>query len=227
MRRPTRIAIVDGDAGLRSQLAKVLLHQRSLALVGTFGSVAAAVDWLRCNSLDALMTEMDLPDGDGLELVQTCLAMHPNCEVVVITRSDRDFDLLSYIRAGVRGYVVTHADNSGIIEAAFSIGIGISAPSPGIPQKLMQLMRRSAAPPDEDAKSRTPVLTRREIDILELIARGLTYVEIGAQLSIALGTVQNHVKSVYRKLAVHSRGRAVYEAQKRGLLLKEGSTPDD
>jgi DNA-binding CsgD family transcriptional regulator len=66
-----------------------------------------------------------------------------------------------------------------------------------------------------------PTLTPREIDILELIARGLTYDEIAAQLSIALGTVQNHIKSIYRKLAVNSRGRAVFEARKQGLLLNE------
>lgn len=227
MRARTRIAIADGDAGLRRQLAERLQRQKTIALVGSFNSMAATIEWLRYNPIDALMTELNLPDGGGLELIQTCLALHPSCEVVVITSSDLESDLLSCIRAGALGYVVKGAQSRNVIEAALSIGRGMPALSRGIPQKLMRLVQRTtAALPKEEAKFRTPALTKREIQILEFIARGLTYVEIGAQLSIALGTVQNHVKSVYRKLEVHSRGRAAYEARTRGLLAKESPAHD-
>jgi DNA-binding NarL/FixJ family response regulator len=218
----TRVAIADGDANLRDKLAKVLQFEKAIALVGAFESMTAAIDWLRCNSLDVLMTELDLPDGSGLKLIKACVALHPRCEVVVITSSDQERDVLSSIRAGASGYVIKDGvDHSNITEAAFALSVGEPVLSPGIPKKLIRLVQRCEILPSADAALQKPTLTPREIDILELIARGLTYDEIAAQLSIALGTVQNHIKSIYRKLAVNSRGRAVFEARKQGLLLNE------
>jgi DNA-binding NarL/FixJ family response regulator len=226
MTRPTRIAIADGDTERRGRLAALLRRQRTITFVGAFESAPTAIDWLRGNPLDALMIELDLPGG-GLDLIKTCVTLHPACEVVAIADSDQDRDLLSSIHAGASGYVVKNGnDHSNIVEAALALSNGKPALSPGIPQKLIRLVRRGHILSREDATIRMQSLTRREIDTLELIARGLTYDEIAFQLSIALGTVQNHIKSVYRKLEVNSRGRAVFEARRRGLLSNDVFAPD-
>lgn len=118
-----------------------------------------------------------------------------------------------------------------IVRALLDLRAGGSPISPVIARKVLARMRKSGAhinnPDDADTSQ---ALTRRENAILELIARGDSYAKVALALGVSVGTVQTHVKNIYGKLSVHSRGEAVFEAQRRGLLhiepLKTNSTSD-
>src|SRR5690606_10794850 len=128
------------------------------------------------------------------------------------------------IEAGAAGYVLKNTGRENIVRALLDLHCGGSPISPLVARKVLARMRNDARPAAVNAEppiGESVHLTRRESAILELIARGDSYAEMAQMLSVSVGTVQTHVKNIYAKLAVHSRGEAVYEAQRRGLLQFE------
>jgi DNA-binding NarL/FixJ family response regulator len=139
---------------------------------------------------------------------------------MVITMSSDEDNILSSIEAGAAGYVLKDAGRLDIVRALLELRDGGSPISPLIARKILARMRDDKKAPlansAEDGVA--AILTKREAAILDLIARGDSYGEVARLLSVSVGTVQTHVKNIYGKLSVHSRGEAVYEAQRRGLL---------
>jgi DNA-binding CsgD family transcriptional regulator len=134
--------------------------------------------------------------------------------------SSDDDSVLASIEAGAAGYVLKEAGRVDIVRALMDLHSGGSPISPLIARKVLSHMRDAIpAASDLTADDAGPVmLTPRETTILDLIARGDSYGGVARTLSVSVGTVQTHAKNIYAKLAVHSRGEAVFEAQRRGLL---------
>jgi DNA-binding NarL/FixJ family response regulator len=135
---------------------------------------------------------------------------------MVITMSSDEDSVLACIEAGAAGYVLKDAGGFDIVRALLDLHAGGSPISPVIARKVLARMRGNKAQARIAAEA--PLLTKRESAILDLIARGDSYGEVARELSVSVGTVQTHVKNIYGKLAVHSRGEAVFEAHRRGLL---------
>lgn len=215
-RTPVTVLIVEDDAVTRSMLAAAIASEPALKLAAALGSVQQALAWLKTGYADLLLTDLGLPDGSGINIIRACLQRCPECDVMVITMSSDEDSVLACIEAGAAGYVLKDAGGFDIVRALLDLHAGGSPISPVIARKVLARMRGNKAQARIAAEA--PLLTKRESAILDLIARGDSYGEVARELSVSVGTVQTHVKNIYGKLAVHSRGEAVFEAHRRGLL---------
>ena len=215
----TRVMVVEDDAVTRRLLCNAIELEPSLTLCAAFGSVIQALEWLKTETIDLLLTDLGFPDGSGVAIIHACRRLLPQADIMVITMSSDEDHVLACIEAGASGYVLKEAGHMDIVHALLELRSGGSPISPVIARKVLARMRKSgASTTSHDAVDNSQALTRRENAILELIARGDSYAKVAIALAVSVGTVQTHVKNIYGKLSVHSRGEAVFEAQRRGLL---------
>ncbi|MBV8634753.1 MAG: response regulator transcription factor [Burkholderiaceae bacterium] len=223
---PIKVLIVEDDAVTRRALSLAIESSSELKLVGALEAVKPAVEWLATGEIDVLLTDLGLPDGTGIDVIRACVRHLPKCDIMVITMSSDEDNVLACIEAGASGYVLKDAGRLDVVNAVLELRAGGSPMSPIIARKVLARARvRDEAKKEEGAATDAlpPVaLTKREAAILDLIARGDSYGDVAKQLSLSVGTVQTHIKNIYDKLSVHSRGEAVYEAHRRGLLQLDG-----
>jgi DNA-binding NarL/FixJ family response regulator len=218
---PIHVVIVEDDDVTRKVFSAAIESEPALRLVGAFDSVRPALEWLKSTRVDLLLTDLGLPDGSGIDVIRACVGRWPRCGVMVISMSSDDDSVLACIEAGAAGYVLKQAGRVDIVRALMDLHSGGSPISPLIARKVLTHMRDALPVSTEPVignKAAPVMLTPRETTVLDLIARGDSYGGVARTLSVSLGTVQTHAKNIYAKLAVHSRGEAVFEAQRRGLL---------
>lgn len=220
---PIRVVVVEDDVVTRKAICLSVQSDSSMTLAATFDSVLPATEWMQFNGMDVLLTDLGLPDGSGLQLIQSCCRLHPDCDIMVLTTSSNEADVVASIEAGASGYLLKGAHKHEITQAIRTLCEGGAPMSPVIARMVLGRMRSGRPKAANQAgvvpSPSTPViLTGREAAILDLIARGDSYGDIAKMLSVTVGTVQTHIKSIYAKLSVHSRGEAVFEAQRQGLL---------
>jgi DNA-binding NarL/FixJ family response regulator len=221
LRNPITVLIVEDDPVTRKTLCLAVESEPALRLLAAFDSVRSSLDWLETQGADVLMTDLGLPDGSGVEVIHACAQRYPDTDIMVVTMSSDEASVLACIEAGASGYVLKDAGSMDIARAVLDLHAGGAPMSPVIARMVLAKVR--------DGKKTTTVthaaqstaaasLTKREAAILDLIAQGDSYGEVAKLLSVSVGTVQTHIKNIYGKLAVHSRGEAVFEAHRRGLL---------
>lgn len=214
------VLIVEDDAVTRKSLCLAVESAPELKLLAAFDSVKPALAWLEGESPDVLMTDLGLPDGSGIEIIHACAHRHPHADIMVVTMSSDEANVLACIEAGASGYVLKDAGKMDIARAVLDLRAGGAPMSPAIARMVLAKVRDgkkpAATPSAHNAAAAS--LTKREAAILDLIAQGDSYGEVAKLLSVSVGTVQTHIKNIYGKLAVHSRGEAVFEAHRRGLL---------
>ena len=220
LRKPINVVIVEDDNVTRKVFSAAIESEPALQLVGAFDSVRPAIEWLKTTPVDLLLTDLGLPDGSGIDVIRACISRWPQCGIMVITMSSDDDSVLACIKAGAAGYVLKEAGRVDIVRALMDLHSGGSPFSPLIARKVLSQLREAIPASSElSADDGEPVtLTPRETTILDLIARGDSYGGVARTLCVSVGTVQTHEKNIYAKLEVHSRGEAVFEAQRRGLL---------
>lgn len=207
--RPRRIAIVDDDPVVRAHFRDIVARCSTLVVAGEAGSVLEAMSLIETDP-DLYLLDLGLPDGSGLDVVPTIRTRSKARVLVVTTFGDRE-TVVRALQAGADGYLLKDSE-AGVILAGIEATLAGGAPiSPAAAVYLLDVFRVSAddrvgVVPDQ------PSLTPRELELLKLFATGASYKEAARALEISPLTVGNYVKSIYRKLAVNSRGEAVYEA---------------
>lgn len=217
-RDPIGVMIVEDDAVTRKALSLAIESDPGLKLLAALESVKAALTWLDTNAPEVLMTDLGLPDGSGIEVIHACTSRHPQTDIMVVTMSSDEANVLACIEAGASGYVLKDAGKTDIARAVLDLRSGGAPMSPAIARMVLAKVRGGKKPVAAKEQDPATSLTKRESAILDLIARGDSYGEVAKLLSVSVGTVQTHIKNIYGKLAVHSRGEAVFEAHRRGLL---------
>lgn len=214
------VLIVEDDAVTLKSLCLAIEAEPALELLAAFDSVKPALAWLENESADVLMTDLGLPDGSGIEIIHACAKQHPHTDIMVVTMSSDEANVLACIEAGASGYVLKDAGRMDIARAVLDLRAGGAPMSPAIARMVLAKVRGGKKEPATAASSEVGAtsLTKREAAILDLIAQGDSYGEVAKMLSVSVGTVQTHIKNIYGKLSVHSRGEAVFEAHRRGLL---------
>lgn len=216
-----RVALIEDDAQMRGYFESCVASHPDLELVASFGLLQPARRWLDDNPVDVLLTDLALPDGHGLALLKHLVRTQPSCEVLVVSVFGDEDTVIACVEAGAVGYIQKDSTPADVGKIIVGVKHGESPISPMIARKLLARLRQQgtgAEEPPADAAPPALELTRRESDVLELIARGYSYAEIARLQDITKHTVQSHIKNLYSKLAVHSRGEAVFEASRMGLL---------
>jgi DNA-binding NarL/FixJ family response regulator len=215
-----RIAFVeDNDLAIRL-LSKILQSQRDFRLIGALKSVREANQWLDANEPDVLLVDLELPDGSGLDVIKKCASRYPRCNIMVVTASDDEPNVLSSIQVGAKGYILKSSLLTSVIDGIRTLANGGSPINPIIARQILQHLTMQEQVPYEVPRenSSEEKLSCRESHVLKLIAHGYTYAEIAASLNISINTVQTHIKRIYEKLAVHSRTDAINKARERGWI---------
>lgn len=222
--KPITVLVVEDDAVTRRSLCLAIEKEPALQLLEALDSVQTATEFLKRHAPDILLVDLGLPDGSGIDVIRFCALTHPQCGIMVITVSSDEDSVLDSIEAGASAYLLKDAGRPDIGRALLDLHAGGSPISPSIARKVLARMRGDKAQASKEVAigvvtGEAPVfLTKRETSILELIARGDSYGDVARELTLSVGTVQTHIKNIYDKLSVHSRGAAVYEANRRGLL---------
>lgn len=209
---PIRILLLEDDTPLRERFTRILQDWQGGRLIAACATLNEALDILQRQEIDLLMTDLNLPDGHGIEAIRLLRSRHPDADAMVISVLADDETVLQAIEAGAVGYLLKDADSLELVESIEELRAGGSPISSSIARILV---RRMTVPAPSNPG---PPLTPRETEILKGIAKGFTYVELAEWLSISRHTVPVHIKNIYRKLAANNRSEAVYEAQKRGLI---------
>jgi two-component system, NarL family, response regulator DevR len=208
-----RLVLVDDHAILRQGLRSVLEHEPGIVVVGEASTEAEAEAVVRSSTPDVVVLDLKLSAGsdfEGLSLCAKLSAAHPGIGLLVLTTFLDEDLVVRAVHAGARGYVVKDVDTTELVRAIRAIAVGESA-----------FDSRSAAAVVRSMSGRTEPrqqLTDRELEVLRLLAAGLSNNKIGEQLYISSTTAKFHVSNIMRKLEVTRRAEAVYAASKRGLI---------
>ena len=218
----TSVLIVEDTPEFMRRFSEAVLADPALALAGVVGTGRAAIAMLDAQPPDVMLVDLGLPDIDGVEVIRHAARCHPQCDVLVVTMFGDDQHVVDSIEAGATGYLLKDAGAGHIAASIHELRAGGSPISPSIARRVLARFRIGTAPTPaaQPAPREAPPspLTERETEILRLAAKGLSFETIGELTGISPHTVVAHVKKIYRKLAVHSRGEAVYEASQMGLL---------
>jgi DNA-binding NarL/FixJ family response regulator len=215
----TSVLIVEDEPEFLQRFTEAVLADPELNLVAGVTTGRAGLAMLAAQPPDVMLIDLGLPDMSGVELIRHAAKHLPNCDVLVVTMFADDVHVLGSIEAGATGYLLKDAQASRIAAAIHEVRAGGSPISPSIARKVLAAFRVA---PQAAAVASAPTepspLSERETEILRLVAKGFSFDAVGELLAISPHTVVTHVKKIYRKLSVHSRGEAVYEASQMGLL---------
>lgn len=216
-----RVLIVEDDDRTREHLCAAVDTCTGFILLAAFDRVQPAIAWLADNQTDVLLTDLGLPDGSGIDVIRACASRWPDSDIMVISMFGDENNVLLSIEAGATGYILKDSEQLDVACAMSDLRNGGSPMSPLIARQVLKRALGYKAVAVTSAASgvvATVNLTKKEAETLDLIARGYTYEEVARLLAVSLSTVQTHIRGIYSKLAVHSRGEAVFEAHKLGLL---------
>ena len=205
--------LVEDDGATRAYLLDALNRISALQPVNFAVDVASGMRALDRFRPKLLLVDLGLPDGEGTQLIAMAAKMEPRPEVLVISSLGDESHVVRALEAGASGYLLKDETPEAIGVAALKVLDGESPISPAIAVHLLKRFRPVAAPAPQEHP-----LSDREVDILKLIAKGLRHDEVADTLGLRYSTVVSYVRDIYRKLAVHSRTEALFEARQLGLL---------
>ena len=210
----TRILIVDDHVILREGVVSLLEAQPDFSIIGEAGTVAEAISMAAKLNPDLVLMDYGLPDGTGLEATTAILKVQPETKIVFLTVHQDDEELFSAIRSGARGYLPKNISGSEMVRQLRGLARGDAAMSSDIVGRILAEFARSPEPVKDGAFEQ---LTRRELEVLQEVARGATNREIADKLYISVNTVKNHVHHILEKLDVSDRREAARRAAEHGL----------
>ena len=209
-----RILIADDHAIYREGLRAVLGPEPDMEVVGEAGAGKEVVERAAELRPDVVLMDIQMPQINGIEATRRILEIDPDIWIVVLTMFEDDDSVFSAMRAGARGYVLKGAPPSEIPKVLRAVAGGGAYFGPEIAKRLIDFF---SAPNSASPGETFPELTAREVEILDLIARGHTNAKIAARLFVSPRTVGNHVSHIFTKLQVADRTHAIIRAREAGL----------
>jgi len=222
------VLLVEDEIGTRQLLADKILNHPQLSLYASVGSCQEAACFLK-GGADILVTDLGLPDGSGVTLVEQARAASKPLESMVITICGDESNVVASIEAGASSYLLKDHGFDDLGDCICAMMAGESTIDSRVARFLLsRLGSRTTTPQPNDTPVKQPktskapsadnTLSTREIEVLELVSKGLTYAETGDVLNISENTIRAHIRNIYTKLTVNSRFEAVYEATVMGII---------
>jgi NarL family two-component system response regulator LiaR len=221
----TRILLADDHPLLREALSQVFSSEKDMEIVGEANNGEEAVNMTSQLKPDILVMDIMMPKFDGLEASRQIKKVAPNTAILILTAYDDDNYVLGLLEAGAAGYLMKSARGQDLVEAVRAIRAGESVLHPMIIEKLLkQAMIKPAGPVDRKIKE---LLSDREMEMLKLLATGMSNKEIADKLYLSLRTVKAHMSNIFTKMSVASRSEALVEALRKGLITLDDIKQSD
>lgn len=212
-----RVLIIEDEPDTRERLVRAAAGVPGVEVCGAAGDCATARALFSAHRARIVLVDLGLPDGSGSALIHEFRALDPEALFMVITALGDELHVVEAIEAGASSYLLKDASDTQLGRAIQELLDGGSPISPAVARHILKRMQARPAP----AASANPddvSLSERERAVLDLVAKGYSYAEIGGALTISVNTVGTYIRHIYRKLGVSSRGEAVFEALQRGLI---------
>jgi DNA-binding NarL/FixJ family response regulator len=209
------VLVVEDDPRFRRAFAQAVEGAEGLRLAGAAETLAGGRALLEKERPDVLLADLDLPDGNGIDLIRLAREKVPDCDSMVITVFGDEAHVIAAIEAGASGYLLKDLAPEDIAGQIRMLHAGGSPISPVIARRLLTRFRPATPAPDAVLRAE---LSARELEVLGLITKGFTFEEISRLIAVSPHTVGTYVKRIYGKLQVGSKTEAVYEARKLGLV---------
>jgi DNA-binding NarL/FixJ family response regulator len=216
MDQPTRVVLIDDHTVLRDGLKTLLSLESDLQVVGEAGTGLDGIAAAERTNPRVVVTDVGLPDIDGVEVTRRLRERLPETRVLVLTVHDEDTYIFTLMQAGASGYLLKNAAGADLVEAIRTVGSGRPWLQPEIARRLMTAGAPAAAPRRAWEELIEP-LTAREVEVLKLLAGAASNREIADRLVISPRTVETHLANVYGKLGVRGRTEAMLWAIHEGI----------
>jgi two-component system, NarL family, nitrate/nitrite response regulator NarL len=216
-----RVLVVDDQPLFRSAIATLIEEQSDLTVIGEAVNGLEAVEKAHALPLDLVVMDVEMPVMNGLEATRLIREQLPQVKVVMLTVSESADHLFEAIRNGAHGYLLKDLRPEQLYDMIRSVMRNETPISPGIAGRLIDEFRRGGGTATQPSATPRPVLTRRELEIMQLVAQGLSNKEIARRLVITEGTVKNHVHNALEKLHLTNRIQAAAYIVRQG----QGGTP--
>lgn len=210
------ILIVEDDEHFREAFAAVVNGAADLRLVGTAADLPQGLLLLRELKPQVLLVDLGLPSGSGIELIRYAHDHLPQTDVMVVSVFGDEPHVMASLEAGATGYLLKDTQPADLAEQVRTLRAGGSPISPVIARQLLLRLAPEAGPSPSPADE--ALLSPQERQVLTFSAKGFSFEEIARMLGVSRHTVMTYVKRSYRKLQVHSKTEAIYEARKLGLV---------
>jgi DNA-binding NarL/FixJ family response regulator len=206
--KTTSVLLVDDHDLIRDGLTGVFRREPDMEVLGDAKTVKTALEMFHELRPDVVVTDLQLPDGTGLDVVRAVRQSTPDTGVVVLTMHSGDEQIFAAMEAGASAFVGKDAPSSEVVKAAQHAAV---SPRSFLCAGLTEAMLRRAT-------AIATQLSSRELDVLKLLAEGLSAAEIGARIHLSESTVKSHLAKIYQKLGVTNRAQALVTAMRMGLL---------
>ena len=210
-----KVLIADDQRLMREGLATLLALADDIDIVAQAGDGAEAIELAQARRPDVILMDIQMPRVNGVEATRTIRSILPATQIIILTTFDNDEYLLEGLRAGACGYLLKDMPSEQLADAIRSAAKGQSPIGPEMARKLVNLVTQNPIVPLSPTAGE---LSEREIEVLRLIADGLSNKEIAEKLFIAEGTAKNHVSNILSTLEARDRAQAVARAKELNLL---------
>ncbi|MFG2088314.1 MULTISPECIES: response regulator [unclassified Spirillospora] len=217
MSEKTRILVVDDQTVVREGLVLLLELLPGLDVAGSCGDGEQAVEMVAELSPDVVLMDLRMPRVDGVEATRRIKQAHPEVEIVVLTTYADDESIFAALRAGARGYLTKDAGAYEIARAVDAVRGGAAQLDPAVQRRLVEAVATDERPRRPAPGALPDGLTRREAEVLALIAQGRSNTEIAGDLFISEATVKTHINNLFAKANLRDRAQAVTYAFRHGL----------
>jgi DNA-binding NarL/FixJ family response regulator len=217
---PLRIVVADDQASVREGLVVLLGLLPDIEVVGSAANGQEAIDLVREHHPDAILLDLRMPVLDGIQATRVLTSEHPDVAIVVLTTYADDTSVLAALGAGARSYLTKDADRADIAQALHSAATGLAVLDPGVQATLVAAATRPSGPdlaPPALPDVLPGGLTRREAEILAMIARGWSNSDIASDLYLSAHTVKSHINRIFAKTGSPDRAAAVRYAHQHHL----------
>jgi DNA-binding NarL/FixJ family response regulator len=221
-----RLAIVDDQGMVRAGFRSLLAGETDFEVVGEAANGEDGVDLVTELVPDVTLMDIRMPVLDGISATRQIVASGVETKVLVLTTFDLDEYVFEALRAGASGFLLKDAPAEELAAAVRVVAAGESLLAPGVTRRVIDAFVRRPAPPASPTEPRLQLLTPREIEVLGLLARGMSNLDIASTLFVSEGTTKTHVSNVLTKLGLRDRVQAVIFAYENAVVVPGDRTED-
>ncbi|WKY44939.1 response regulator transcription factor [Eubacteriaceae bacterium ES2] len=212
-----KILLVD-DHPLFLKGLQFLLESYKISVLGTVNNGKDAISQARHLKPDIILMDIQMPEFSGIETLKLIKAEMPEIRIIMLTASEEDDDLFDAIKYGASGYLIKNTDADELVEALYSLEKGEVLLSPGLAEKLLNEFSEAEQEDSDNLNKDGSTLTPRQMEVLELVAQGLTYEDAGDQLGLSRRTVKYHMEKIIETLQMENRAQVIAYAARIGLV---------